>query len=397
MPILMLIEWNPGRGGAEAFALWLRNALRQAGEEVRLLSSDAGSAADGTADYVAPAARRSCSRALLQIYDPRAASTVRRAVQEFRPNVAWVNMFAHHLSPSVFRALGSTPVVQFVSDYKLTCPLGSRLLPDGALCHHQPGRACLTSGCLGPCHWLRDQIRYAAIRRALRRVHTFVACSAWMQAELQRSGLPSHVLPIPVLPQPVRARRPAAQPRFLFLGRLDREKGVELLLEAFARLPSPASLHLAGVGPCLEALEARVHALALGDRVRFLGWLDQEAIACEFAQAWALVVPSLWAEPQGMVALEARAAGVPVIASAAGGLAEVVVEGRDGLLFANGDARALTTCLMRIASGPACGGGPRNPGVLQGEGLHFDAGSTLTRWREILAAAAESGRKRGQR
>jgi glycosyltransferase involved in cell wall biosynthesis len=393
--ILKLIEWNPGRGGAEAWALWLRDALREAGDEVRLLTSAAGTAADGTADYVAPTARRPAARALLQIHDPRAAATVRRAVKEFRPEVAWVNMFAHHLSPSVFRALGPTPVVLFVSDYKLVCPLGSRLLPDGSLCHHQAGLPCLAAGCLSPPHWLRDQLRYAAIHRALRRVHTIVACSAWMQAELKRAGWPSLVLPIPSLPHPTLPRRPAGEPRFLFLGRLDREKGVDLLLEAFARMPTPGSLHLAGVGPCRDALQALVRDLGLDDRVHFLGWLDREAIAQELALAWALVVPSLWAEPLGMVAQEAIAAGVPVIASASGGLAEIVGEGRHGLLFANGDGPALTECLMQIATGADFPEHRLMAGDPEEMVQRFEPGNTLMRWREILATAAAMGGSTG--
>lgn len=124
--------------------------------------------------------------------------------------------------------------------------------------------------------------------------------------------------------------------------------------------------------------EAGVQALALGDHMRFLGWLGQELITRELLQAWALVVSSLWAKPLSPVALEARAAGAPVIAGAAGGLAELVVERRDGLLLANGDATALTTCLMRIASGTACGRERWNPGVSPGEGQQFAAGSTLT-------------------
>lgn len=391
----MLIEWNPGRGGAEAYALWLRDALREAGDEVRLLTSAAGTAADGTADYVAPTARRPAARALLQIHDPRAAATVRRAVKEFRPEVAWVNMFAHHLSPSVFRALGPTPVVLLVSDYKLVCPLGSRLLPDGSLCHHQAGLPCLAAGCLSPPHWLRDQLRYAAIHQALRRVYTIVACSSWMQAELKRAGWPSLALPIPALPHPTLPQRPADEPRFLFLGRLDREKGVDLLLEAFARMPTPGSLHLAGVGPCRDALEALVRDLGLGDRVHFLGWLDREAIAQELALAWALVVPSLWAEPLGMVAQEAIAAGVPVIASASGGLAEIVGEGRHGLLFANGDGPALTACLMRIATGADFPEHRLMAGDPEEMAQRFEPGNTLTRWREILAAAAGMGSSTG--
>lgn len=385
----MLIEWNPGRGGAEAFALRLRNGLRQAGDEVRLLTSAAGSAADGTADYVVPTSQRRAVRALLQIHDPRAAATVRRAVREFRPDVAWINMFALQLSPSVFGALGSTPSVLFVSDYKLLCPLSSRLLPDGSLCKQNAGIACLAAGCLSPPHWLRDQLRYAAVRRALCRVHTMVACSAWVQKELQRAGWPSQVLPTPVVPRPARPRRPSSEPSFLFIGRLDREKGVDLLLGAFARMPSPGRLHLAGVGPCRRDLEALARSLGLGDRVRFLGWLEREAIDRELTTAWAVVVPSLWAEPLGMVAQEAIAAGVPVIASAAGGLSEIVQDGRHGLLFPNGDGVALTACLTRIATQADFPEHHVAGAVVQEVAQRFDPEATLEHWREILAAASE--------
>ena len=65
------------------------------------------------------------------------------------------------------------------------------------------------------------------------------------------------------------------------------------------------------------------------------------------------MVPSVWAEPQGLVAVEAILRRVPVIASAAGGLAEVVDQDRNGLLFPTGNERALLTCLQAMVSGSA--------------------------------------------
>ena len=64
--------------------------------------------------------------------------------------------------------------------------------------------------------------------------------------------------------------------------------------------------------------------------------------------AWALVAPSLWAEPLGLVAPEALIRGVPVIASTTGGFAETVEEGVSGLLVPNGDSAALATALMKV-------------------------------------------------
>ena len=73
----------------------------------------------------------------------------------------------------------------------------------------------------------------------------------------------------------------------------------------------------------------------------------------ELEVAWASVAPSLWAEPLGLVAMEASVHGVPVIATAAGGFCETVEDGRTGLLFPRGDQDALLDCLRVVASGSA--------------------------------------------
>ena len=387
MRILMLIEWNPGRGGAEAYALSLRDGLRGAGDEVRLLTSSAGSAADGSADYVSFSTAWRPAQAILQIHNPLAAASVRRAVDEFQPDVAWVNMFAHHLSASIFGALGQTPVVLFVSDYKLICPLGSKLLPNGSLCLHDAGVACLKSGCLSLPHWLRDQLRYRFIHKAIAHMSFIVVCSSWMRDALPGSGFSALVLPIPVSPPQRRARRPSPRPTFFFFGRLDREKGVALLLEALARLPDHICLRIAGQGPLRQELQIQARNLGLADRVCFLGWLDQEGIDRELTKAWAVVIPSLWAEPLGMVALEAGVRGVPVIASNAGGLGEVVKDGVSGLLFPNGNVDGLAKCLARISEGAAFPEKELTNEVISKICEHFKPSENIASWRHIFAAA----------
>ena len=188
MRILLATDWNRGRGGAEAYITALRDGLRAAGDEVRLLTSSAGTAGDGTAEYVAYGTDRVAAQAFLQVANPFAVAGVRRAVHEFRPDVALVNMFAHHLSPAALLALRGVPTVLLVSDYKCVCPIGSKLLPDGSICGSLAGLVCWRSGCVSALHWLRDQPRYALIRSGLRHVARVVACSAWVRDELARHG-----------------------------------------------------------------------------------------------------------------------------------------------------------------------------------------------------------------
>jgi glycosyltransferase involved in cell wall biosynthesis len=353
MRILVVQDWLRGHGGAEAFVTLLRDGLRTAGNEVRLMTSSAGTAGDGTADFVAFGTERRAAQALLQIVNPFAVATVRRAVREFKPDVAVVNMFAHHLSPAALAALGDIPTVLVVSDYKVICPVGSKLLPNGTLCQEQRGWTCYRSGCVNLLHWMRDQPRYALIRAELGRPKRILAVSRWVQRELTAAGIESDILTLPVLPRSPGFRRcPASAPAFVYFGRLDREKGVALLLRAFAWLQAQvpgARLRIIGRGPEQPALERTARELRLTDVVTFLGWLSLPDIEHQLRDAWATVVPSLWAEPLGMVAPEAIVRGVPVIASAAGGLGEVVEHGVTGLLVPNNDEHALTEALRAVA------------------------------------------------
>lgn len=138
-----------------------------------------------------------------------------------------------------------------------------------------------------------------------------------------------------------------------FAGRLIRGKGLDVLLDALSRTQprSMICLQVAGDGPERMALEARVRELAIVERVRFHGWISNLGEfwpTCDVA-----VVPSCeWIESFGMVAVEAMAAGLPVIATRNGGLAEVVRDGETGALFEPGDADALARLLEEYAHHP---------------------------------------------
>ena len=139
----------------------------------------------------------------------------------------------------------------------------------------------------------------------------------------------------------------------MFCGRLSVEKGLPLLVRAFARLHShvpSARLKIMGDGPLRPEIEALVQTHRLTEPVTFTGWLDQPGVDRQLESAWALVAPAIWAEPFGLVALEAIVRGVPAVASQTGGFGESVEDGVSGLLFPNGDEDALYRALARVAT-----------------------------------------------
>jgi len=143
---------------------------------------------------------------------------------------------------------------------------------------------------------------------------------------------------------------------FVVVGRLDSQKGQGHLLRAFqplhARYPE-ARLLVVGDGDTRAELEALSRRSGIADAVRFTGY--RRDIPAVLAAADVVVVPSLGAEAFGYTALEALAAGRPVVAYRSGGLEEIVEDGHTGLLVPSGDEAALTAALVRLADDPALG------------------------------------------
>lgn len=120
---------------------------------------------------------------------------------------------------------------------------------------------------------------------------------------------------------------PDAELRLLFVGRFDRQKGVDLLCKALEQLGPKASAVLAG-----GSVLADGSALTLPSNAVSVGWITPSQLETLFARADILVMPSRW-EGFGLTAAEAMRAALPVIATRVGGLPEIVVDGETGLLF----------------------------------------------------------------
>lgn len=135
----------------------------------------------------------------------------------------------------------------------------------------------------------------------------------------------------------------------VFLGRLVSDKGADLLIEALGLLKTEgviAGLTVIGAGPEEERLKALAAELGVGGRVRFAGVRRGEPLARLLNEHRVLAVPSRWAEPFGVVALEGLGCGCVVAGSEAGGLADAI--GPCGLTFPNGDAPALAAVLREL-------------------------------------------------
>ena len=173
---------------------------------------------------------------------------------------------------------------------------------------------------------------------------------------------------------------PAGAPVVLALGRLHRNKAFDVLIRALPELPGVHAV-IAGEGPERAALESLARRLGVTDRVHLLGWrMDQAALlaACDV-----LVCPSRH-EPLGNVIIEAWSAGRPVVAADAAGPVELIGDGRDGVLVAREDARALAGAIGRVLREPSLGAGLAAAGRARFV-ASFAEGPVVAQWRDALA------------
>ena len=392
MRVLLINDYGGPYAGAETLTLGLRAALRERGHEARLLASGARLLpGENLADYRC-AGTTSRLQPLFEAWNPSAARAVRRAIAEFRPDVAHVSMFLWQLSPSILRHLRDLPAVYHVMTYKPVCPTGTKVLPDGGPCRHAPGRVCRSGGCQAWPSWLARAAQQRMWRGWQGAFDRIVPISESVAIHLREAGIAAEP---PVSPGvPVREPRPPLSdpPLVAFAGRLAREKGVDTLLGAMpavlARVPD-ARLLVAGDGPDGSRLRALAARLGIEDRTRFLGHLAARELDAALSPAWVQAVPSLWHEPFGLVAPEAMMRGTAVVGTVAGGLQETVVDGETGLLVPIGDSDALAAALVRVLSSretaEAMGAAGRRRAIDRfGESAFVDA--FLEIYREMLAA-----------
>ena len=346
--------------------------------------------------------------ALRTIWNPRTYREIRAIIREERPDVVHCHNTFPLVSPSVYWAASreGVPVVQTLHNYRLAC-LDGYLFREGRVCEACLGRApwrgvrrrCYRGSCAQSAVAAATILVHRLLGTYRRKVARYIALTDFAKEKFELAGLPAgkiSVKPNAFAPEPAVSRpashvasracdlRPsncdaAGGGRVVYLGRLSPEKGVDVLLRAWALLtetgadapmarpdqapggpgaaeprPGPAlTCEIVGDGPERGALESLAGALGLSGRVRFLGALPREDALRALDGAALLVFPSLWYEQFAIAPLEAMSLGVPVLASDIARAGTIVEEGATGRFFRAGDPAALADALRGLLADPA--------------------------------------------
>lgn len=313
--MLCVNDLAPGASsGAEVHLALLVDALHRSGDEVQVFSRPP----------------RAGAARLLDAWDPAARRALTAAATRFRPDVLHLHNVVRELSVSVLGAAPSVPRVLTAHD--------GRLLGDA------DGRGPV----LRAYQSLRAHVDVAVAKHSVDHV---IAVSGALADRFRAGGFPSVASAAPWAAAPTAMLTPAADCHDLvFLGRLDPDKGVHVLIEAFARVEHPrARLLLAGTGRSHAALAAS--PVVRDGRAVLLGRLGRDEVSSLLATARAVVLPSLpLRRPEGspLALVEGLVHGRPLVVSDDAGPAELTRGGSCGLVTPAGDVDALAADLHRI-------------------------------------------------
>lgn len=325
-------------GGAEANVLATAGELRRRGHELGILHGPAtGRDASSWEETFSTRQPLPAGEAV--------AVRVTAAIAAFAPEA----IFIHKLSdPDALEALAGAgrPVVRMVHDHDLYCLRGYKY-------HPLTRRICtraLSGYCVFPCGGSLARrpgggfplawISLAGKRRELavnRRFARMIVATEYMRQELLRNGCaPAQVEIHAPVPRPMETGGESSfgpANRLVYAGQIVRGKGVDVLLQALARVQSRFDCVILGDGSHRAKCEALSRRLGLADRVRFAGFVPQAELARHYQDASIALMSSVWPEPFGAVGLEALRGGVPVVAFDAGGIREWLIDGQNGLLI----------------------------------------------------------------
>ncbi|HUQ52382.1 MAG TPA: glycosyltransferase, partial [Gammaproteobacteria bacterium] len=277
-------------------------------------------------------------KGLKSVYSFEARGKLGRLIDRSSPDLCHAHNVYHHLSPSILglvRARG-IPLVMTLHDLKLACPAYSMLSHDGVCERCRDGRLyqVVTHRCMKGSFALSALVMlesyvHRLLGSYLRNVDRFLVPSRFYLDKLVDWGFPAErfeYVPNFVAAESYEACYTPGQ-RFVYFGRLSREKGIATLIRAAAA--AGVGLDIIGTGP----QEAELRALAGDHDVRFLGFLTGAKLNAAVGAARAVVVPSEWYENAPLSVLEGAALGKPLIVARIGGLPELVVENESGWSF----------------------------------------------------------------
>jgi len=296
-------------------------------------------------------------------YNFDAVKRLKKLIKDEKPDIAHLHNITGQLTPAIIKLLKkhNIPMVMTLHDYRLICP-NSQLYSKGEVCYRCQGGKyynCLLRKCAHNSYKksflaMLESYLNNKILNYYKYIDIFIAPSRYMKEVSVQFGIPENKIKViyNFIPKDLKNNLQIENNKIsnylLYFGRLSREKGIGVLIDAFRKVKG-YNLKIVGSGPEYENLQGKIKKLKLNN-IELLGPKYGQDLEKLVKNVKAVIIPSLWQENMPYSLLESLDAGKIVIASRIGGMKEIINDGQNGFLFTPGDSQELANKINNLKS-----------------------------------------------
>jgi len=329
MKVLNIISTGYVAGGAEKVVVKINSHLLAKGYSVKTFASDLGADKEHFSDYTFKSIDSSNPLTLcLFLFSPFSFLSLKKVLREYQPDVVHLHTM-HQITPSALFLLKKYPAVMtlhgpesFISKLLFWC-----MKPSYLNYFYEKQKLNI----MGRLSLYFNYIQRIVYKLWLRNVDLFIAPSKYIQ-NVAKSDV-SPIVHVPNFIELGTFYELTNSYNLLFVGRLEKVKGIEFLIKAISQVISvfpQTMLTIVGEGSNKEYLLNLTQSLQLEKHVQFIGWVQNKDLDAYYEKASIIVIPSVWPENFPTVCNEAMSRGRPVIGTNVGGIAEIIDDGVNG-------------------------------------------------------------------
>lgn len=363
MKVLLVNKFHYLKGGSEKYYFELGELLKSHGHEVAYFSmEDEKNISTGDKEYFVEKLDLNTGsklKAFDVIYSKKNKKKMEEALEDFKPDIVHLNNFQRQLSASIISPIKkrNIPIIYTAHDVQAICPAISMLDNNQEICEKCMGgkysncfkNKCNKGSTLKSLLGAIEGKYYRNNKIYTDKIDAIITPSKFYAEKFAQDGVKDEkIYPIHNYINTDEYDMNRQNDGYaLYVGRLSREKGILNLISAFEKVKG-GKLYIAGNGPEKENIERFIKDKSLNDRIQLLGFLNKDEVKDRIRKATMIIIPSIWYENCPYSALETIAIGKPIVGANIGGIPELVVDKKTGLLYQYDDVSELTSKIEEL-------------------------------------------------
>lgn len=347
MKILMVNDYAQRIAGTEVYIEHITTELIASGHEVKLFASSLTKQQYFSATY-----NTSVLKKLQRIFNFSNMLAFKKIIENFKPDIIHVHNIYNEISPSIFLAAKNIPIVMTVHDSRIVSPVSIQSERTGKPCKNVICSGCIN--CVGWKGYLYEILKRNVYAHLFKKVKLYITPSEYLRTILIKKGYTNITqLYNGILLFDYSSIQNTYE--VFFAGRLILEKGIDQLINAISLLQQRISLiHLtiAGDGDYKNKLQEKVKQLHLNKCITFVGSVNLLELKKYYKNTTIVVIPSLNPDNLPTVGLEALSVGRPIVGSDIGGISEIVINKKTGILVKPGNTQELAQAIYTLLNHP---------------------------------------------